>query len=249
MKKLIKLSVIALATCSAFYGTNVLAANNNPTLHSNPAEIAAKDSSALPVANAGKDQTMLKINGWPGTMNFLDGSLSKNAVSYHWEIIHSTVPMELTSGGNGSKKMGRSVEGKTVYADVADGIKDPRIPQQNEAIFELTVTNKDGKKSSSRVKMIFIAPTANIKGSRVIAKGEPLNLSFESNITGNVKYIWEIYAKDVDHSLVQYVSKTPDFAFDTATLPVGEYELIAVIKRGGGKDYVQAKKIEKIIIL
>ncbi|EIC83468.1 hypothetical protein SPM24T3_16483 [Serratia sp. M24T3] len=157
--------------------------------------------------------------------------------------------MELESGGEGPIKIGRSKEGKTVFANVADGTQDPREAHQNEAIFELTVTNKDGKKAFSRMKMIFVPATANIKGSRVIAQGEPLNLSFESNITGNVKYIWEIYAKDVDYSLIHYTSKTPDFTFDTAALPQGEYQLIGYIKRSGGKDFLDAKKIEKLTII
>ncbi|WP_369789753.1 hypothetical protein [Rouxiella sp. WC2420] len=76
-----------------------MATYNSKALTSYPDEIAVTDSSALPVANAGKDQIKLKTNGWPGSMNLLDGRLSKNAVSYHWEILHSTVPMELESGG------------------------------------------------------------------------------------------------------------------------------------------------------
>ncbi|MEG3134243.1 hypothetical protein SC206_11780 [Rouxiella sp. T17] len=249
MKKLVKLSVIAITTCSAFYGANALATHNNTALPTYSAEIAAKEANALPIADAGKDQTKLKINGWPGNKNLLDGSLSKNAVSYHWEVLHSTVPMELASGGEGPIKTGKSMNGKTVFAQVKKGINPPSVSQQNEAIFKLSVTNKEGKTSSSQVKMIFAAATANIEGSRVITQGKPLNVSLKSNITGNVKYIWEIYAKDANHSLVQYVSTTPEFTFDTARIAAGEYQLYGNIMRGVGKDFVAVKKIEKLTIL
>lgn len=267
MKEEFKIFVIAMATGSAFYGANVLAANDKTASPAASVEIMTKDCSSqkngtqldcsdkkdrhadLPVANAGNDSIMLKNYGCPGSMNYLNSGLSKNAVSYQWKIIYSSVPMELSSTGSDLIKTGKLMEGKAVFANEVYGLQCPKVPYQKEAIFKLTVTNKDGKKSSSQVRMTFIPTTANIKGNRVIFQGKPLNLSVESNITGDVKYQWEIYPKNQNKPLVQRVSKKSEFFFDTKDMPEGEYELYADVSRGTGKHFVSVTKIERLTIL
>ncbi|KAB7895356.1 hypothetical protein GA565_04775 [Rouxiella sp. S1S-2] len=203
----------------------------------------------LPIANAGKDIVKIKSDGWPGTMNLLDGGLSQHAVSYHWKILQSTVPMELRELGDDPAQTGQSLQGKSVFAQVASNFKNNKIPTTNQAVFELTVVNKDGKTATDYVKMTFIPATASIIGSRVITQGHTLNLTAESNVPNAISYQWQISHRGAKESLYIKKNKTPDFIYNTKALPVGEYDVDVFIQTKSGRDSVFAEKLEHLTIV
>ncbi|MGS0742288.1 PKD domain-containing protein [Glaciimonas sp. GG7] len=162
----------------------------------------AEGDSAAPQAIVGNDLTVVRTES-NGFAYKLDGSKSRNAVTYQW--------IKLEGNYAGIRNENNAVAEAIVPKKVLGSVK-----------YQLTVTSKDGRQDTATIKVSSIAPNVTIAGPASITQGQTVSLIAQANFKaadGSAPtYSWRV------RNLVESEAREGTAQqFDLSTLAAGSY--------------------------